>query len=112
MDEKWRESLRFQEYHWKNEMKCWEMKRIKGKQWWKRRKMMKIDYNRWEDDVESIKNEENHWDSKNITERMKKNVEKLRKIEKIWSEWWENRRIMMKEDGYRWEDDVEVMKVE
>ena len=31
----------------------------------------------WEDDVVVMRNEENHWDSKNITEKLKRNVEKM-----------------------------------
>ena len=44
--------------------------------------MMKEDEYGSEDDVESVNSGQNHLDSKNITELMKKNVEKLMEKEK------------------------------
>ena len=38
---------------------------------------MEEDGYRWEDDVDVLKIEENHWDSRNITEKLKENVEKM-----------------------------------
>ena len=40
----------------------------------------------------------------------KKTLAKWAQKNKTRSRLWENRWIMMKEDGYRWEDDVELVK--
>ena len=73
--------------------------------WWE-------DGYRWEDDVELMKVEKNHYDFKNIIWMMKKSVEKLMKNKENKGKQWGKRRKMIKKDGYRWEDDVDVMRNE
>ena len=76
------EILRISLKNWRKTLKNWaQKKKTRSKQWENRRKMMKEDEYGWEDDVDVMKIEENHWDSKNITEIMKRYVEKMMKNE-------------------------------
>ena len=62
--------------------------------------MMEEDGYRWEDDVKLMRDEQNHWDSKNITKNWRKTLKKWAQKRKTRSKQWENRRKMMKEDEY------------